>query len=276
MKTFLVKLFIFIIITFVSVHKTGDLFYYYISKNGKNFLNNADYKVTESIIRSRKKMKVKRLVLGDSVGASLYGESTDSCVYSLCATVAITSVGQYLLCANFIKNNNEQLPEEVILMLNPICWTNTMEGGLFYSTFMKNFFNDEFKRFLGKEEIEYLNNETYSKLCNLRWYQLSPYIPRTYQTQEHGKFIAPIQYKYLFKMKELCESKGIRFRLLSGPVRKSLKKEIDIKRQNDSVCDMLLFKNYFSSIQYWDDPNFSDQLHLKKECVPHDYFHLYE
>lgn len=276
MKTFIVKLSLFIVVTAVCLYCSGELLYYGINKYGKNFLNNADYKVTESIIRSRKHKKVKKLVLGDSVSASLYGESEDSCVYSLSATVALTTVGNYLLCANFLKNNTGQLPEEVILILNPLCWNNTMTGGLFYSTFTKNFFNDEFKCYLDEEEIDYLNGESFAFLCNQRWYQLSPYIPKTHQVQESGKFISPIQYKYLMKLEHMCKEKNIKFRLLSGPVRQSLRHEIEEKRNGDIICATELFKNYFSSIQYWDDDNFADQLHLKNECVPNDYFNLYK
>ncbi len=276
MKRFLLKLLFFFIITSSLIYISGDLLYYCISKYGRNFLNNADYKVTESILRSRKHKKVKKLILGDSVASSLYGECEDSCVYSLCATVAITPVGHYLLCANFMANNENQLPEEVILILNPLCWTNTMSGGLFYSTFTKNFFNSEFKKYLAKEDIAYLNGETYAALCDKHWYQLSPYIPETYKTQESGKYIAPIQYKYVMMMKCLCDKKGVSFKLYSGPVRESLKAEIERKRQGDTMCETPLFDTYFSSIQYWDDDCFTDQLHLKKDCVPHDYFHLYE
>lgn len=276
MKRFLLRLLAFVVFTSAIVHVSGNLLYYCISKYGKNFLNNADYKVTESIIRSRKHKKVKRLVLGDSVASSLYGECEDCCVYSLCATVAITSVGHYLLCANFIANNKDRLPEEVVLILNPLCWTNTMSGGLFYSTFTKNFFNSEFRKYLDKEEVEYLNSETFASLCDQHWYQLSPYIPETHQIQESGEYIAPVQYKYVMMMKRLCDENGILFRLYSGPVRKSLKAEVERKRQGDVVCDTPLFKDYFASIQYWADDNFADQFHLKTDCVPHDYFHLYE
>lgn len=276
MKAFVIKLSLFGVIISVCLYISGELLYYGINKYGKNFLNNADYKVMESIIRSRNHKKVKKLILGDSVSASLYGESEDSCVYSLSSTVALTTVGNYLLCSNFLKNNADQLPEEVILILNPLCWTNTMTGGLFYSTFTKNFFNDEFKCFLDKEEIDYLNEETFTFFCNQRWYQLSPYIPETHQVQESGKYISPIQYKYLMKLERICNEKHIKFRLLSGPVRQSLRHDIEEKLKGDTMCTTALFRKYFSSIQYWDDNNFVDQLHLKKESIPNDYFNLYK
>lgn len=266
---------IFSVVAGLLVYSSGIVLYYFINRSGYNFLNNADYKVTESIIRSRKHIKVKKLVLGDSVCASLYGECADSCVYCLAATVAITPVGHYLLCANFFENNKEQLPEEVILILNPLCWSNTMEGGLFYSTFTKNFFNDEFKGYLDKEEIDYLNKETYAKMCNQRWFQLSPYVPSLHNIQERVNGISPIQYKYVQRLIELCDAEGVKFRLLSGPVRSSLQEYVDEVRKNNAHFCEQIFMDYFESIRYMEDSNFGDQLHLKHECVPGDYFNLY-
>lgn len=275
MRRFFVQLAIFSVIACLLVYSSGLVLYYFINKSGYNFLNNADYKVTESIIRSRRHIKVKKLVLGDSVCASLYGECADSIVYCLAATVAITPIGHYLLCANFFENNKEQLPEEVVLILNPLCWTNTMEGGLFYSTFTKNFFNDEFISYLDNDEVKYLNGETYTFLCNHRWYQLTPYIPDLHQTQEKGVGISPVQYKYLLKMQRLCKNNGVGFRLLSGPMRESLEASVDAIRKSDRCFDASVFHGYFESVKYEDDGRFADQLHLKYDCVPDDFFNLY-
>lgn len=276
MKHFVQKLFLFFIISAGIVYFSGEGLYWLISKTGKNFLNNADYKVTDAIFRSRKHKKVKKLVLGDSVCALLYGECQDSIVHCLSATVAITSVGHYLLCANFFENNKDQLPEEVILILNPLCWDATMTDGLFYSTFTKNFFNDEFRKFLDKDEVDYLNAETYGKLCNYRWYQLCPYVPELRNIQAKGVGISEIQYKYTMMIKKLCENKGISFRLLSGPMRESYHEIVESVRESNEIFEKPLFDGYFESVKYMNDDNFIDRLHLKRDCVPDDYFRLYE
>lgn len=275
MKRFILQIGLFVVIAAIVIWGLGSFLYYSVSQYGKNFLNNADYKVTESIIRSRHTKKVKKLVLGDSVSALLYGKCSDSKVYSLSATVAITSVGHYLLCANFFENNKDTLPEEVILILNPMCWNNTMDGGLFYSTFMKNFYNDEFKLFLDEDEIEYLDKEPLSFLCNQRWFQLSPYIPDVNLRQTKGDGISPIQYKYVMKLKDLCEQNDVNFKLMSGPMRKSLQKDVETIRKGDARFLEPLFVDYFHSVKYMSDDSFTDMLHLKSECVPCDYFNLY-
>lgn len=153
-KKFIIQLSLFCTITCILIYFTGEILYIIINKTGNNILSDTDFKVTEAVCRSRKHIKTRKLVLGDSVGNSLYGNSTDSCVYSLTATVAITASGQYCLLANFLSNNQERLPEEVILIVNPLNWNNVLSGNLCYSLFAKQFYNDEFKPYLDKTEID--------------------------------------------------------------------------------------------------------------------------
>lgn len=277
MKQFLIRFVIFSLISIVLIYIAGEILYFFISKSGANFLNNADYKVTESIIRSRQHKKTKKLVLGDSVSSSLYGDSDDSTVYCMSATVAIEPMGHYCLLANYFTHNMDQLPEECICILNPVCWNNVPVGGLFYSTFMKNFYNDEFKPYLSFDTKDKLDKWKYSSLCNQRWYQLSPYSVDVQEGGfEHGVSISPIQYEYIMKMDSLCRVNGVKFRLLSGPVRNSLKPNIERLRKADTHFSESLFDSYFKSIRYYDDSNFIDQLHLKKTSIPVDYFNLYD
>lgn len=275
MKRFIIQLLLFIFTSCFMVYGTGEVLYAIIKKTGKNILNDADFKVTEAICRSRKKIKTKRLVLGDSVGNSLYGNSTDSCVYSLTATVAITVSGQYCLLANFLKNNEEQYPEEVIVIVNPICWNNILSGGLSYSLFAKQFYNDEFKLYLDKQEIKEIATWPYAYLFNQNWFRICPYTTDVQNNSERGVWISEMQYRYVHKMKSLCQSKGIKFHLLSGPVRASLRHKIENIAIADEKAQEPVFKEYFESVKYLSDDNFLDQLHLKKSNIPTDYFNLY-
>lgn len=247
-----------------------------MEKTGKNFLNNADYKVTEAILRSQQHHKTKKLVIGDSVGASLYDADDNDTVTSLAATVALTTVGQYCLMANFLSNNREDKPEEVILIMNPFCWNNTLEGGLAYSVFAKNFFNDEFKPYLDKQELAYIGKWPYVWLLNQKWFALCPYSENVVVHLPKGDFISPQQYHYLIKMMKLCKVNGIKFSMFSGPVRESLKPQVDsLFQSKKEYASDKTFQNYYKTIKYMPDSCFNDQLHLKKQFVPQDYFKLY-
>lgn len=276
MKHFFIRLAVFFFLTVVFIYLSGEILYFFINRLGVNFLNNADYRVTESIIRSRQHKKIRRLVLGDSVSSSLYGESKDSIVYCLSATVAIEPMGHYCLMANYFSHNVEQLPEECICILNPICWNNVPVGGLFYSTFMKNFYNDEFKPYLSPETKKKLDKWKYAFLCNQRWYQLSPYSVDIQEGGfEQGISVSLVQYEYIMKMDSLCQANGVKFRLLSGPVRKSLENQVKEIFKADTIFKEPLFERYTQSINFIEDEKFVDQLHLKSSSIPNDYFGLY-
>ena len=264
MKRFLFQLVAFVFVAYLVVYALGEMFAFAINKYGRNFLNNADYKVTEAIVRSRQHHKTKKLVIGDSVGASLYDTDNNDTVTSLAATVALTTVGQYCLMANFFNNNKDAKPQEVVLVLNPLCWNNTLEGGLAYSTFAKNFFNDEFKHYMDEQELSYISKWPYAWLLNQKWFALCPYSTSVEE-----------QLRYLRKMMRLCTQNGIKFSLYSGPVRESLKPHIDSLFIGKSHTKEQIFKNYYKSIKYMPDSCFNDQLHLKHIFVPKDYFKLY-
>lgn len=275
MKKIILQFSVFVIIVYCTVYLLGEFLSYSINRYGKNFLNNFDYKVTEAILRSRHHNKTKKLIIGDSVGASLYSSDDNDTVTSLAATVALTTVGQYCLMANYIKNNPEDRPNEIILILNPLCWNNTLEGSLAYSTFAKNFFNDEFKPYMDKQEISYIGKWPYAWLLNQKWFALCPYSTSVEEHLPKGDFVSPQQYRYLRKMMILCRQNNIKFSLYSGPVRESLKPHVDSLFIGKTHTKEQIFKDYYKSIKYMPDSCFNDQLHLKHIFVPKDYFKLY-
>ena len=57
MKRFLFQLVAFVFVAYLVVYALGEMFAFAINKYGRNFLNNADYKVTEAIVRSRQHHK---------------------------------------------------------------------------------------------------------------------------------------------------------------------------------------------------------------------------
>lgn len=277
MKRFIIELLIFASVSFVAVFIIGDIVGVIIQSTGNNILNNADYKVNEAIMRSKQRIKTKHLIIGESVGSQLYGNCADSVVYSLTATVAITDVGEYLLLAKFLDVNKEQLPEDVIMIYNPLCWNNTLTGGLVYSTFVKNFYNDDYIRYMDAELIENIKKFPLAFLCKYKAYQYSPYIPNVEQvTQDNGKHISPIQFIYLKKIYNLCKENGVKFTLTAGPIRASKKKEVQTIRNSDDCFLNYIFDGYFESLLFLHDDYYIDAYHMKKEYIPKDYLRLYE
>lgn len=276
MKQFILQLVCFAVLASGAVYLFGEVSYAVIMKTGNNFLNNADFKVTKAIRTSKQKKKTSKLIIGDSVGEQLYGSCNDETVVGMTATVALTTVGQYCLLANYFKNNAGSLPEEVILIYNPLCMNNVLSGGLVYATFAKNMYNDEFKLFLDKETIQYLDKWPYAWLLNQKWFRLCPFIPDFNSTMEHGEWISPVQYKYIIKMKSLCENNSVKFRIIAPPLRQSLEKNLIQVIKKDSHSSEQLFQEYITSITFLPDYMYADQLHFKPQYIPKDYFHLHE
>ena len=155
-------------------------------------------------------------------------------------------------------------------------WNNVLSGNLCYSLFAKQFYNDEFKPYLDKTEIDEIATWPYAYLLNQKWFRISPYtINIENNNAQRGKWISEMQYRYIHKMETLCQSKGIKFRLLSGPVRESFRKQVNNIAYADAKAQEPIFKEYFKNIKYLPDNYFVDQLHVKGSNIPFDYFNLY-
>lgn len=241
-------------------------------KTGKNFLNNQDFKVTQAIIKSRQEKKTKKLIIGDSVGDQLYGSYNDTTIVGMTATVALTTVGQYCLLANYFKNNEETLPEKVVLLYNPLSLNNTLSGGLFYSTFAKNMFNSEFKSYLNNETIQLINSWPYAWLLNQKWFRLCPFSPNPESDMPQGEWISPVQYNYIMKMNQICTDNGIEFVALAPPLKESLREGLLETVLSDKHSSEPIFQNYINSISYLPDSLFKDMFHFKHHYIPNDYF----
>lgn len=276
MKTFIIKIILFALFSLFIVCLTGEFFDYVINTTGYNVLNNPDHKIQKAIIRSRKHIKTKHLIIGESVSAQLYGRCQDSIVYSMSASVAIRDVGEYLLLSNFFEKNKEQLPDEVIMIFGPTNYFARLQGPLFYGSFMKSFYNSEFFRFMDDSLRSQISKQPLSFLCKNKAYQHSPYLPELGKVQQPDfTNIDVMQLKYLHKIKELCQLNNVKFRLLAGPTKMSRIQEIDSVLTTLEEIDTI-FCNYRRTMKYLPDSCYIDVNHMKPRFVPKDYLNLYK
>lgn len=277
MKRFLIDLLGFAFISIVAIFSFGEVVGTFIQKTGNNVLNNADFVVNEAIRRSKHRIKTKHLILGESVGNQLYGNCTDSIVYSLTASVGIMDIGNFMLLSKFLDINKDQLPEDVIMLHGPAIWN--WKGGLanelFYSSFIKNFCNDDFLDYMTDGYNSFLDKFPMVTLARFKAYQYSPYLPDMTNVPNDVP-IDSIQYKYTKKTQLLCEKMGVKFRIVSGPMRESRKLEVDSIKKSNSVFSDIMYEGYFESIKYFADDCFADLNHLKSSFIPNDYLNLYK
>ena len=97
------------------------------------------WEVYAAIRKSKQNSNVKRLLLGDSVAMQIYPcDKEYNDMVSLACNQAITMAGYYFLLDNYIESNNNTLPENVILFINPLTLGSNMDQ-FAYHYFLKPF-----------------------------------------------------------------------------------------------------------------------------------------
>lgn len=275
MKKLLLQLLFFLTITGIIVFIMGECINSFIQITHINILNNADFNTSIIIQRSQTPRKTRTLILGDSTADALYGKSNDSIVYSLAGSVALTAVGQYCLMAKYFEIcGKNQLPKEVIVILNPTSWTLEFSGeGIQYALFAKNIANDTYLPFMEEKAKHIVHSLPFHYLLSQKWYQLSPYVPQ-YTAKIQDK--PCLQYLYIERMYLLCTQHNIKFKVLCAPIRESKKNEFLQKCNIIRYKHLPYFDEYFQSIRTMPDSCFADLLHLKPQYIPKDYFNLYK
>jgi len=274
-KKFIIKLSIFALISLPVLSFKNLLFYY------TDLYKSSVYgpEVYRSLAKSKMKKKVKKLLIGDSVGNQLYdNESYNGSIFSLTCNQAISMVGQYILLANFLQTNKENLPEEVILLITPDSFSNNLNQNLTYHYFLKPFYYKENEKYfddLCKAQIKKIPNYYTSTMPFIRSSNWSPDFD--VKKDSSYKVISPISSDYLAKIKSLCTANNIKFTVAPTPVRSSRYKVIAEYAKNPEVTQSNLSAdlcNYFSNIVYMPDRLFKDHNHFKIKNIPVDFLKL--
>lgn len=274
-RKFVIKFLIFALISFPVLTFKSFLFYYTGLYKSSAFGS----EIYTSIKKSKMKKKVKKLLIGDSVGNQLYDNDVyNSSIFSLTCNQAISMVGQYILLSNFIETNKDNLPEEVILLMTPDSFSNNLNQNLTYSYFLKPFYYQENEKYFDElchsqiKKIPYYYSSTIPFIRGSNW---SPeYKP---QKDTSFKVISPLSSDYLVKIKNLCTANNIKFQLCPTPVRSSRYKVLEKYSKIPEVTQSNLssdFNNYFSNIVYMPDYLFKDHNHFKIKNIPVDFLKL--
>lgn len=135
-KRFIFKMTVFIVILFPILTFKG--FFLYYTGLYQASVNGAE--VYWSLQKSKLKKKVKKLLIGDSVGNLLYNNKKyNDSIYSLTCNQAVSMVGHYILLSNFIDTDAENLPKEVIVFMTPDSFSNNLDQEFTYHYFFETF-----------------------------------------------------------------------------------------------------------------------------------------
>ncbi|PKA98762.1 hypothetical protein B0O79_2455 [Flavobacteriaceae bacterium MAR_2009_75] len=201
-------------------------------------------------------IKAKTILLGDSVCKQFYSETKNSDTYCLCENQSYEVPGNYLLLKGQIANNPDL--KKVVLLINPVTLTSSLNQKYTYNYFMK-----PFSPLLGHLELNdrsYLNT-LYPKE-NILTYKFSNFkLPDslTNQTDVGNLTISKLNMKYIKKMDSLCNVNNVEFVFKSPPLPSNMKKDVERFDMNSKKS----LSDYFSSIMYYDSILSSDGIHHK-------------
>lgn len=274
-KKFVIKFLIFALIAFPVLSFKNFLFYY--TNLYKSVVIGPE--VYRSLEKSKMKKKVKKLLIGDSVGKQLYDNNVyNGSIFSLACNQAISMVGQYILLSNFVETNKEDLPEEVILLITPDSFLNNLNQNLSYHYFLKPFYYKEYEKYFDGLCQEQIQKIPYYYSATIPFIRSSNWSP-DYEVKRDSTYrvISPLSSDYLLKIKELCEANNIKFSIAPTPVRSSRYKTITEFAKSPEVTQSNLssyLNQYFSNIVYMPDRLFKDHNHFKIKNIPVDFLKL--
>jgi hypothetical protein len=236
--------------------------------------------IYDAILKSKKKKRIKKLILGDSCARQLYHpDNYSDSIYSLACNQAISLVGQYILFEYFLRANKSDLPDEVCLIYNPQSFNNSLDQPTTYNYFLKPFYK--------KENSIYFTQLCHQLVSQIPFWYLSQFpfvVNSNWSPDFHNKDkydfyqISDISFQYILKIKNICERNHIKFKLLPSFVGKSREQLINrfkSKQENKHIFALINeFEGFFSSINYLPDSCFYDEIHLKKQFILTDYYKL--
>ncbi len=236
--------------------------------------------VYNSIRSSKTSRRVKRLIAGDSTGHQLYPSWKDygSVALSVACNQAVTMAGHYFLIEDFLQTNENQLPEEVVLVINPETFGNNVDRFAF-NYFLKPFGYVEYIHRFTPTLRRRIRQIPFYMLAYLPSYKLSNYSPSYEMTNEEFAFISPVSKEYLCKIAELTQRYGVKLRLVSSPVPNWrydwFMTSIQTARDSGELSGLeSVMMEYVTTIIPHDDADFQDHVHLHNHLISEDYLNL--
>lgn len=256
--------------------------YYFYSGWYQEKVNGTE--VYYALRNSKKKYaKVKRLILGDSVAMQLYpctGEYDDA--VSLTCNAAITVAGFYFLMNNYLKNNPNDCPDEIVFLVSPWTLKNNMNSVLAFHYFLKPFYTKEYKNDYTPNLYKTIHNNPYYWLSQVPFVRSSSYCVN-YKVQEPTwSWIAPIVSDYIQKADSVCGEYGVNFRMIPSPVRADRKQELEstmaasLQSFESPILNMPIMQQYMQYINYADTCFFRDNIHFQPNNIPQNYLDQFD
>jgi hypothetical protein len=269
MKEFLHKLILFLIMGVLFVEGVSAFFIV----TDLFLFNYPGKEIYFSILKSRKKSKAKKLLLGDSVGGQMFpNDKQYKGMNSLACNQAIGIVGHFLLLNNYLRAGNKI--DTLIMLFNPFSFENNLDQVYTFHYFLKPFNTGKYTPLFTPEVKEQIKKVPYHYLCKVPHIYIKAWAPDFHSADERNfKFLSPISVEYLKKIKELSVDYDFKMILLSTPlcVEKERLLELDVEEFKNAGVEKE-FTHYFDTLMVIDSTEFVDRTHLKE---PEEYVKIY-
>lgn len=224
------------------------------------------HEVYSSIEKSKKRTKIKKLIIGDSTANQLYNTESDttSGIYTLACNQAIGVVGHFILLTNYLTAGNR--PDDVYLIYNPLGYWDNLDQVYTYHYFLKPFYKKEYMQFFSEEVNRQIHKIPYHFVCQFPPILTSSWSPEIKEGKRPYTFLSPISKEYLEKIDSLCKDYKIRLHFVSPFMSEYWRDTIshfnltEIEGQGYTHG----LSTYLNDIIYVNDSCFSDHLHLKE------------
>lgn len=235
---------------------------------------NASNEVITYIEKAREKDTSTKLIVGDSVCNSLFGElqNLNPDYKILCCNKGITMAGQYILTKEYLANHENVTDVYLIAISNSLITGFDTDFGYQYAVIP--FVKTNTLSHLDAETIEEMKDLYFSPFLNekvIEYVEKSPLIKKLYLNVE--KELKPTILKlsfpevtttYIRKMYELCEENNIKMHFISPPLAESEeRKEVEavLKEEYEKSDLYQIFPDYYENYIYYPAELFPDGIH---------------
>lgn len=228
-----------------------------------------------------------KLVMGDSVANQIYSYKDNETYEILCGNMSMTLVWQYVFAEEYL--NLHPKTEEIILCIVPETLEKSFETERTYSYMLIPLLESGKMEVLGETEKELLsemygsffitpkmiegigssglNTKLYLNGVQ-KFYEL--FLGKKEEVEKKDEIDFTISQLYIGKIKELCDNRGVRFRLLPNPVKDIPKNREKLKLLEEKYRQSSLYEinpEFFDQILLFEEEMFKDELHFKDEFL---------
>ncbi len=275
---FIVTVVVFVVLVVVSL---GGYFAVQYIK-GKNSPSSFGPELYYALDLAEERTEYTKVIIGDSVARLIfspdYQDETDEVCY-LATNQAITVLGNYILLSRYLENNPQT--EEVYYIVRPQSLANPLWFNFSFQYFIVPFYNDMYKQYIDDDTREYIEdrfgklyatNDIVKSFVENNAYYMDVYLNNVLEQQlevRDEKHLSDLTIKYLPEIKELCDSYGVRLKVMAAPL-PDTEDNHDWAEFSKQIADNVLsdlLGDYIEGIDYYPESAFGDEAHFTERYL---------